>query len=182
MIPVRTDICYDYLYLSKSTYWTSHTWNDEIKVQYRSYLPIQGFLELAQIIKCVWSCLRTRSGLYLWYLPTQYVMILWSQCKNIKEQMSISPGRSKGQKDKVTPGNAINRRTQDTGQSIFCFIVLYLLLEIFPALQFPPPLYFTYAVLICWFAVVALLLPLTSPLSVAHAGVTFQTNTIVEME
>lgn len=62
--------------------------------------------------------------------------------------MNISPGSSKRQKDKVTPGIAIHK-TQDTGKSTFCFIVPYLLLEIFPALQFPPLLYFTHAILIC---------------------------------
>jgi len=50
------------------------------------------------------------------------------------EQMRIHLVDQKGQKDKVIPGNGINRRTTDTDKSSFCFVALYLLVGIFPTL------------------------------------------------
>lgn len=47
------------------------------------------------------------------------------------------PPDQKGQKDTVTPGNNINRRTPDMGKSSYCFVVLYLLVWFFSCFIIP---------------------------------------------
>lgn len=97
------------------------------------------------------------------------------------------PPDQKGQKDTMTPGNNINRRTPDTGKSSYCFVVLYLLVWFFSCFIIPfcslCRVYYT-DLLICscgTFITHNITHECVSGITQA-SGITFQANTIVEME